>query len=281
MIKRRLKRHRRTHVLASFALVLGSLVTAPAASAAAITCNGVPATIVGGPGDDVLPGTAGPDVIAGLGGNDTIDALGGDDIVCGGPGHDTVDAGAGNDVVFGGPGADWIDGGPGDDDLRGQRGNDRITGNGGNDAVSGGDGADELWGEREDCEPWDCDWGDDELTGGAGNDFLNGGPGSDEARGGGGNDNVQGGTHFDCDFFCRAPFDLDIISGGWGDDVLVAGARPLGGGFGGTTIARFPRATDKTIEIQPDGQGGDTQTACYGRGSRPPRGALVDRHRPR
>ena len=60
---------------AAWLLVAALVAVAPTASAADVMCNGVPATIIGGPGDDELPGTDGPDVIAGLGGNDTIHAL--------------------------------------------------------------------------------------------------------------------------------------------------------------------------------------------------------------
>jgi Ca2+-binding RTX toxin-like protein len=49
-----------------------------------LTCNGLPATIVGTDDDDTLNGTPGPHVIAGLGGNDTIHGNG-DDVVIGGP----------------------------------------------------------------------------------------------------------------------------------------------------------------------------------------------------
>jgi Ca2+-binding RTX toxin-like protein len=76
-------------------------------------CQGVPATIVGTSGDDVLVGTDGPDVIVGLDGNDTIDGLGGDDILCGGSGDDVIEGGDGNDAIFGQVGNDTLDGGAG------------------------------------------------------------------------------------------------------------------------------------------------------------------------
>lgn len=73
------------------------------ATAAAATCRGVPATIVGEPGTRVV-GTEGPDVIV-TNGALSVDALGGDDLVC--VTFDTglpfvavdVRAGAGDDVV--------------------------------------------------------------------------------------------------------------------------------------------------------------------------------------
>src|SRR4051794_33210814 len=58
----------------------------PAAAADAPSCQGLPATIVGTPGDDVITGTPGPDVIVGLDGRDEIHARAGDDVVCAGPG---------------------------------------------------------------------------------------------------------------------------------------------------------------------------------------------------
>ncbi|MDX1691469.1 MAG: CapA family protein [Acidimicrobiia bacterium] len=72
--------------------------TTPTAWPAA-SCGGLPATIVGTDGDDVLVGTPGPDVIAARGGNDVVWGLGGDDVLCGGPGSDLVIGGAGDDVV--------------------------------------------------------------------------------------------------------------------------------------------------------------------------------------
>src|SRR3954454_23757289 len=61
-----------------------------AAAADDLTCFGLPATIVGTEGDDVLVGTPGPDVIVGLGGNDDITPQRGDDLVCAGDGNDRV-----------------------------------------------------------------------------------------------------------------------------------------------------------------------------------------------
>ena len=73
-------------------------------SAAAPECFGLPATVVGSDGADVLGGTEGDDVMVGLGGDDDILAFGGNDVLCGG---------AGNDGFVPGPGDDSIDGGGG------------------------------------------------------------------------------------------------------------------------------------------------------------------------
>src|SRR4051812_15572614 len=57
----------------------------PGAPEAVLKCRGVPATIVGTPGDDVIQGTSGDDVIVAGAGNDFISGNGGDDLICGGP----------------------------------------------------------------------------------------------------------------------------------------------------------------------------------------------------
>jgi Ca2+-binding RTX toxin-like protein len=71
-------------------------------------CFGQTPTIMGTPGDDVLPGTSGPDVIVGLAGNDTITGLGGDDLLCGGPGDDLINGGPGDDQIDGSSGLDTL-----------------------------------------------------------------------------------------------------------------------------------------------------------------------------
>jgi Ca2+-binding RTX toxin-like protein len=133
-------------------------------------CNGLPITIMGTPGHDVLIGTEGDDVIVGLDGNDTIDGLGGDDVICGGPGHDVLIGGAGHDVLLGGPGNDTLIGGDGDDILFGGPGNDTL---------SGGPGINLLLGEE----------GNDTLEGEENTDVLLGGPGNDTCTAGNGGQN--------------------------------------------------------------------------------------------
>jgi uncharacterized repeat protein (TIGR01451 family) len=121
----------------------------------AATCRGVPATITGTAGDDVLVGTAGRDVIVAFGGNDRIFALAGRDLVCAGSGSDYVSAGSAADRVFAGPGGD------------------RLLGRGGPDVLKGGAGNDVLKGGR----------GADRLRGGRSFDDCRGGPGVDSIRG--------------------------------------------------------------------------------------------------
>lgn len=134
-----------------------------------LTCNGLPATIVGTPGDDVIYGTNGSDVIVGLGGNDIIYGGNGDDVICGGSGDDIIEGGNGNDTLIGGFGNDSIDGGNGNDSLTGNDGNDALLGQNGNDILDGGNGNDTLIGHN----------GNDILTGGIGSDSFSGNNGND------------------------------------------------------------------------------------------------------
>ena len=76
---------------------------------------GVPVTLRGGPGQDMLIGGSGPDKLIGGAGNDRLGGKVGDDLIFGGPG---------NDLLLGGPGDDTLRGGPGRDTLRGGTGID-------------------------------------------------------------------------------------------------------------------------------------------------------------
>jgi uncharacterized repeat protein (TIGR01451 family) len=118
-----------------------TLVTGPTR-----TCRGVPVTILGTRGNDVLVGSGGRDVIAGFGGNDTIFAFAGPDLICAGPGHDYVGAGTAADRVFGSSGGDRLLGRGGPDLLRGSAGNDALKGNRGADRLRGGSGSDRCRG---------------------------------------------------------------------------------------------------------------------------------------
>jgi Ca2+-binding RTX toxin-like protein len=182
-----------------FALVLcGALagaaapnyLTAAVSAAPVPTCNGLAATIVGTPGDDVIDGTAGADVIAGLDGNDVIRGGLGNDVICGGPGEDNLSGQGGNDTLFGDQGDDVLDGGEGgccnvatntgDDVLYGGQGDDDLhtsdfptEGN----TLYGDQGADRLF-------VWSGGWayggnGDDEISQYARDALLDGGNGND------------------------------------------------------------------------------------------------------
>jgi dipeptidyl aminopeptidase/acylaminoacyl peptidase len=123
-------------------------------------CDGLQATIVGGPGDDRLVGTEGADVIVDVAGGNVVIGLGGDDRICTGSGADTIYAGAGADRVWAGGGADVVWGGEGDDVLGGGAGDDVVHGGPGRDVLLGGPGA-------------------DRLLGGPGRDLVVGGPDDD------------------------------------------------------------------------------------------------------
>lgn len=171
------------------ALLATLLATAQPAAAAAVTCNGLTATIVGTDGNDTLVGTDGVDVIAGLDGRDRIYGLDGNDVICGGGARDRIHAGRGHDIVFGGDG---------DDRIKADQGKDQIWGEGGDDRISGQTGADLIVGGR----------GDDTLSGGFGNDTLQGGRGDDVINGADGTDSIAGGADVDT---CDSP--NDIIAG--------------------------------------------------------------------
>jgi len=139
-----------------------------------LTCLGLPVTMMGTPGDDVLIGTPDNDVIHGLEGNDRIEGRGGNDVICGDDGNDVLFGQGGDDTVLGGIGDDIIALGNGNDRAFGGEGNDRIYGQMGNDFLGGGPGDDGLNGND----------GDDDLNGSDGMDRLNGGDGSDRCRNG-------------------------------------------------------------------------------------------------
>jgi Ca2+-binding RTX toxin-like protein len=77
------------------------VVLAPTAYAAAPTCGGLKATIVGNDKANTITGTPQRDVIVARGGNDRIRGLGGNDVICGGEGADTILGGDGNDRLYG------------------------------------------------------------------------------------------------------------------------------------------------------------------------------------
>ena len=86
-----------------------------------VTCQGLTATIVGTPGNDIITGTPGRDIIQGRGGNDIIKGRGGDDVICGGRDSDVLYGGAGHDRLDGGASTDFCDGGnPSDGDMAGR-----------------------------------------------------------------------------------------------------------------------------------------------------------------
>jgi Ca2+-binding RTX toxin-like protein len=116
----------------------------PTSAAAPTRCLGLPASIIGTPGDDNIEGTPGDDVIAAGGGDDHVDARRGDDVICAGAGADEVHGGLGADVLHGERGEDELFAGGDADDLVGGRGVDLLVGGDAADALFGGGGADIL-----------------------------------------------------------------------------------------------------------------------------------------
>jgi hypothetical protein len=89
-----------------------------------LPCQGLPATIVGTSGNDVLTGTPGRDVATLLGGQDTFRGAAGYDTVCGGPGNDKLLGQDGNDKLYGDSGDDFLSGGLNTDTCAGGPGAD-------------------------------------------------------------------------------------------------------------------------------------------------------------
>ena len=168
-----------TTTLAATALAAATLVAVAPSSAAAETCQGRPATIVGT--DRTVAGTPGDDVIV-SGTASSVDAGPGADLVCvsgsssgyvavlAGDGDDVVDTsatsgptwtlmGAGRDRHVGGPGEDEVHALGSDDDLAGGAGTDLLvalvdSGSGTPGAYAGGEGRDLLhvWSQDLDLE---------------------------------------------------------------------------------------------------------------------------------
>jgi hypothetical protein len=178
-----------------------------AALASTPTCFGQPATIVGGPGQDILNGTDGNDVIVGLGDDDIIRGKKGNDLICGGPG---------NDELYGGSGRDKIDGGAGGDLVAGEDGRDLLTGGLGGDNFLGGPGDDTVrGGSDQSADRLDFH----EATGSALIDLFLGtatapGEGSDTVS------QIEEVTGSDFDDEIIGDDEDNFLSGGFGDDFL-------------------------------------------------------------
>ncbi|WP_448192688.1 hypothetical protein [Azospirillum sp. sgz301742] len=113
----------------------------------------------GGPGYDLIRGSASADTLSGYGGDDTV---------VGGPGADVLFGGAGADTLYGGRDDDRLFGNQDGDVLFGDSGNDTLHGGRGDDWINGGEGDDWLFGDA----------GTDTLIGGAGADRFALTPGS-------------------------------------------------------------------------------------------------------
>jgi Ca2+-binding RTX toxin-like protein len=180
----------------------------------------VPATLIGGPGNDTIYGGAGNNVISGGDGDDRLVGGDGNDIIDGGAGDDFLSGSNGNDLLVGGAGDDLLIGGFGDDILYGGDGNDTAQAfdvADGSDVFHGGAGHDHadysrrvgpvrvsLDGTANDGAPGEGDnirpdveavtggASDDILIGNASANVLTGGPGNDSLFGLGGDDVLYG-----------------------------------------------------------------------------------------
>src|SRR5687767_376374 len=106
---------KRTMGVAFGALVLtagaAALTLMPAQAGGGPKCDGKPATIVRGDGDNDIVGTNGNDVIVAGGGDDDVEGGLGNDRICGNGDNDNLDGDSGDDTLLSGGGRDFADGG--------------------------------------------------------------------------------------------------------------------------------------------------------------------------
>ena len=148
------------------------------------------------------------------------------DSVTGLRGKDKMNAGKGNDHINGGRDNDVVKGGPGDDILCGGRGTDKILGGSGNDTI---------FGEEE-------------------NDTIVPGPGDDRVLGSAGDDRIYGWGRQGGEIVEDG---IDILDGGFNDDILEAGGADSLFGFTHDDILRTK--TPQTAPKIMDGGGNDDQ----------------------
>jgi Ca2+-binding RTX toxin-like protein len=242
-------------------MIAAAVLAAPApAQAQTATCNGLPVTIPGTGGNDVLTGTDGNDVIAAGAGNDTIAGLGGNDTVCPGPGNDTVNGGTGRDTfvseavpdgrdvfIGGAPPGGQVDtvlysarttpvnisqDGVANDGAAGENDNvtadvQQVVGGSAGDVLTAGTGQQYYLRGGAGNDTITGNWS---LVGDAGNDTLTmAGTGSASLFGGTGTDTLTGGPvrdHLsgdDGDDTVRGGGGVDTLFGGFGNDLLVGG----------------------------------------------------------
>jgi uncharacterized delta-60 repeat protein len=96
----------------------------------------MPATLLGGTGDDNLTAGSGLTAMRGGDGDDILTGRSNNDFLHGDAGHDTLYGAAGNDTLLGGDGDDLLAGGSGTDGLDGQLGDDiQLNGEGSGGSV--------------------------------------------------------------------------------------------------------------------------------------------------
>ncbi len=227
-----------------------------------LSCNGVPATVQGTPGDDVL--IAGEVTATGTG-DDTVKRGGA--LICTGPGDDRVEAGDAGKV--------WL--GAGDDTfsttrmaslVQGQAGDDRILGR--VFRAEGGQGDDLIDTTRFADRSWD--YNEKLLIGGPGNDRIFANHGEDRLLGGAGADTLKGGL--DEDRLEGGP-GADSLFGGKATDVLIGGPGRdrLHGGPPGPAYHRYrikSRKAKGLIELLPGRVGRESlkfRSRCHSSGS--------------
>ncbi|MGC4110613.1 MAG: calcium-binding protein [Nocardioides sp.] len=256
----------------SLAVALASAFVALApetpAHAAAASCRGVRATIVGTSSNDVIHGTPRRDVIVGLGGNDRIYAGAGNDLVCGGDGSDAIHGGAGDDRLYGGK--DLLR--SIEEDTETERVGDTLVGGPGNDHLA--PGADHRPADPDDIVTDVISWEDaargvhvDLRTGkarGEGADTFSGGVFTvvGSAQG----DVIEGTSRSD---LIDTGAGRDVVRARGGDDVITVGTFPHPGkadsriraGAGDDTVY----ATQRNVRIW--GGDGDDSISAGGTGA--------------
>ena len=148
------------------------------------------------------------------------------DSVTGLRGKDVMSAGGGDDHINGGRDNDVVKGGPGDDILCGGRGTDKLL---------GGAGDDVIFGEEE-------------------NDTIIPGPGNDQVLGSAGNDRIYGWGEQGGEIVADG---IDILNGGFNDDIVEAGGADTLFGFTHDDILRTK--TPLTAPELMDGGGNNDQ----------------------
>ena len=218
----------RRSAIVALLLATGAIFWIAAAPASGPTCRGVPATIVGTPGNDVLNGTPGSDYFYADAGDDEVRGGGGADYICGGLGNDRLLGQAGADYLLGEGGDDRLNGGTDRDvaDFSTSSGAVTVDLEAGN---ASGDGADSLFAvEGAIGSPFADDLfgspADDVLSGYAGSDLIMGFEGSDFLTGEDGADTLRGGAG------------SDFLGGQRGIDACVDGESVIECERGGGTV---------------------------------------------
>ncbi|MBB3100393.1 Ca2+-binding RTX toxin-like protein [Actinoplanes campanulatus] len=234
--------------------------------------------LVGGPRRDIIDGDTGADRIYGNAGDDKLDGYLGDDRIWGGDGGDSLIGSYGDDVISGGDGGDTFTSGDGNDREYGGPGNDLflagpplVTGAADADIYLGGSGRDAVsFGAQNRPVTADADGvqGDDGVRGE--HDTI--GADIEEIQGGYGNDRLYGTERADNLYGAEGD---DVIIGNGGADFMVgdAGRDSLYGGAGNDRLDGYEYRTaaadrldgganDDAAGDQCLAYGGDVKVAC-------------------